>query len=248
MRHLFGAMDSGVSWQPSDLSGLQLWLDASDASTITDAGGGAVSQWSDKSGNAHHFTQPVAGNRPTTGTRTQNGLNVIDFVRASAQFLDGGDVLDLGANAFSIFGVVKFDDTTSSTLWGKHLVGTTDGRYGMARLSGSLYSIYDSDASATGFVTVTDSSTSARLLGQVLTRNGASSSNVLHRGATTDTTSFTDTATSWNISHPWRIGRYSTWTSFDLDGFVGEIIMLLRAATSDEVTAIKNYLTTKWAV
>ena len=36
-----------------------LWLDASDASTITHSSG-SVSQWADKSGNAFHFTQTTA--------------------------------------------------------------------------------------------------------------------------------------------------------------------------------------------
>ena len=70
--------------RPSDIANLELWLDAGDASTITETGG-AVSQWDDKSGNAHHVSQATAGAEPTTGTRTQNGRNVLDF--------DGGDSL-----------------------------------------------------------------------------------------------------------------------------------------------------------
>lgn len=69
---------------PSDITGLQAWYDAADTTTITHASG-AVSQWDDKSGNARHVKQTTAGTKPTTGTRTQNSLNVIDF--------DGGDYL-----------------------------------------------------------------------------------------------------------------------------------------------------------
>jgi hypothetical protein len=61
-----------------------LWLDASDTSTITESGG-AVSQWNDKSGNGYTFTQGTGAAQPKTGTRTKNGLNVLDF--------DGGDSL-----------------------------------------------------------------------------------------------------------------------------------------------------------
>lgn len=64
---------------PLDLGDVQLWLDASDASTITDAGGGAVSQWTSKDISSKAFVQATAGLRPTTGASTQNGLNVIDF-------------------------------------------------------------------------------------------------------------------------------------------------------------------------
>ena len=65
-------------WTPSQLSGLQLWLDASDTTTITESSG-SVSQWDDKSGNENHVSQGTAVNQPTTGTRTINGLNVLDF-------------------------------------------------------------------------------------------------------------------------------------------------------------------------
>ena len=63
---------------PSDLR-LSLWLDASDASTITHSNG-SVSQWADKSGNAFHFTQTTAAltNR-LLGSVTIGGINAINF-------------------------------------------------------------------------------------------------------------------------------------------------------------------------
>jgi hypothetical protein len=51
------------SWSPSNLPSLKLWLDASDASTIT-ASNGIVSEWRDKSGNSFHAAQAVATKRP----------------------------------------------------------------------------------------------------------------------------------------------------------------------------------------
>lgn len=56
------------------LDGVLAWYDASDASTITDTAG-AVSRWNDKSGNGHDITDISA----TTGTRTLNGRNALDF-------------------------------------------------------------------------------------------------------------------------------------------------------------------------
>lgn len=74
-----------LGFEPDYLTGLQLWLDASDASTLYDAttGGslvaadGAVARWEDKSGNGRHATQGTAGSRPARKTSTQNGLDVI---------------------------------------------------------------------------------------------------------------------------------------------------------------------------
>lgn len=54
------------------------WVDASDTTSITSSGG-LVSQWNDKSGNVRNFTQANASRQPTTGSATQNGLNVLTF-------------------------------------------------------------------------------------------------------------------------------------------------------------------------
>ena len=52
-------------WTPASLgSSLAVWLDASDASTLTSSGG-LVSEWRDKSGNARHAVQATSGSRPT---------------------------------------------------------------------------------------------------------------------------------------------------------------------------------------
>lgn len=82
MRHkaLFAA---GGLWTPANLSPV-MWVDASDVATITSSGG-AVSSILNKGSLGGAFDQSTAGSKPTTGTRTQNGLNVLDF--------DGGDAL-----------------------------------------------------------------------------------------------------------------------------------------------------------
>ena len=93
-------------FSPLDLSPA-LWLDASDTATIT-ASSGSVSQWDDKSGNGRNVTQGTAAAQPTTGTRTLNGLNVVDF--------DGNDFLSratfVTTSTFFIFLVVDLDVTT----------------------------------------------------------------------------------------------------------------------------------------
>jgi hypothetical protein len=66
------------AFNPTSIAGCQLWLDAADTATIS-LSGSAVTQWNDKSGNSRNFAQGTAGNRPLSGTRTQNGKNVIDF-------------------------------------------------------------------------------------------------------------------------------------------------------------------------
>jgi len=63
-------------WTPADLTGLALWLDASDAGTLwadTNAttaatNNGLVARWDDKSGNARHGSQSDTAKRPVLKT------------------------------------------------------------------------------------------------------------------------------------------------------------------------------------
>jgi hypothetical protein len=65
-------------FDPRKISGIQLWLDAADSSTITvDTG---VSEWRDKSGvGSKSFVQAIGNDQPATGTETLNGKNVLVF-------------------------------------------------------------------------------------------------------------------------------------------------------------------------
>lgn len=70
----------GGGWLPTDLGALlRFWHDAADTGTITDVGAGETSQIDDKGANGHDLVQGSSAQRPTTGTRTINALNVLDF-------------------------------------------------------------------------------------------------------------------------------------------------------------------------
>lgn len=70
-------VSSWLNFTPASLNP-ELWLDASDKTTITEVSN-AVSQWNDKSSNARNMTQATGTRQPTTNTNTLNGLNVISF-------------------------------------------------------------------------------------------------------------------------------------------------------------------------
>lgn len=63
----------------SPASGMTIWLDADDASTITSGSGNGISQWRDKSGNNYSWSMSTSSKQPQRGTRFQNGRNVLDF-------------------------------------------------------------------------------------------------------------------------------------------------------------------------
>lgn len=67
----------GASFAPTDIAGLQLWLDASQITGLGD--GDPVATWPDESGNGNNATQPSSGARPTYQTNEINGLPIIRF-------------------------------------------------------------------------------------------------------------------------------------------------------------------------
>lgn len=104
---MVGVIQSGrfgsAAFDPTTISGCVLWLDASDTATITSSGG-AVSQWDDKSGGTRHVVQTTAGKKPTTGTVTQNGRNVLDFASGRILRKTGTSIC---AAAFTVFVVCQ---------------------------------------------------------------------------------------------------------------------------------------------
>jgi hypothetical protein len=102
------------NWDPSLIS-TALWLDAADASTITESGG-AVSQWNDKSGGAYNFTQSSSTLRPLYASETLNSKSIITFDGIDDN-MSAGDVLDSvwTGSGFNIFFVAKNNNVSSSS-------------------------------------------------------------------------------------------------------------------------------------
>jgi len=112
------------------IAGLQLWLDASDASTLFDAttGGslvaadGGVARWEDKSGNARHMTQGTSGSRPTRKTAIQNSLAVLRF--------DGGDSISMPSST-ATFNFLHDGDSTVFVVFKAGTTANPDALYWM---------------------------------------------------------------------------------------------------------------------
>lgn len=97
---------AGAAFDPLLFSGLHVWFDASDVSTITQAGG-LVSQWSDKSGNGRHAT--AAGSaRPTYQAASVNGLGSIYSDGASGRGMTFPHALNVN-DPFTILCVIQAD-------------------------------------------------------------------------------------------------------------------------------------------
>lgn len=104
---------SKSSWTPAEITTLG-WWDASDESSIS--GSPSVTQINDKSGNNAHLEN--RNGNPTTGTRTQNGLNVLDhdgttwMEAPSMTFPASGNV------AFFMVAVIDVIDNDTDAIYG----------------------------------------------------------------------------------------------------------------------------------
>ena len=214
-----------AAFSPLDLSPT-VWLDASDTSTITEVGG-AVSQWDDKSGNGYDVAQPSAAGQPTTGTRTLNSLNVIDFDGNDKLYTASGSNILQPNTVFFVFETdvntlqYAFDSRSSSAARHYFILDTT---YGIE--SGTLIS---------GGTTDFDPHI-ARIV-----YNGASSSLFIDA---------VSTITGNTGPEQWELlgvgARRDGLAGFD--GAIAELIVVNGTLTAGEISDTETYLANKWGI
>jgi len=89
------------AFQPIDVPGCALWLDAADQSSLT-LSGSNVTQWSDKSGNGNTVIQATSANQPTYVTNVVNGNPVLRF-NGTSHVLQTTSFTSLGTNSVSFW-------------------------------------------------------------------------------------------------------------------------------------------------
>jgi hypothetical protein len=96
-------------WQPTQISGCQLWLDASDTATIIRSGS-LVTQWTDKTGNTN-VTQASASLQPTYLSAGFNGRPTLQFTAVQGSsynvLISASTNLYNSITSFSYFSVLR---------------------------------------------------------------------------------------------------------------------------------------------
>jgi len=254
------------------IAGLQLWLDASDASTLFDAttGGslvaadGGVARWEDKSGNARHMTQGTNGSRPTRKTAIQNNLAVLRF-DGSNDFMSvpssTATFAFLHSAASTVFAVLKVASNSAdgTRIYGTRVGGSNRGsqlthwnssvtariRHNATNGEASNDDVID-NYSANNFFT-TNSFRLISLVSNAGAAAGSRSSLRVNGGAATANNSVSNAASSGNSSHDLTIADSPAGGSA-LNGDIAEIIIYDTALSDTDRSAVESYLMNKWGI
>lgn len=229
----------GSSFSPSDLSDLTLWLDASASGTITEVAG-SVSQWDDKSGNNYHAIQSTSSNQPQTGTRTLNGLNVIDFPISS----DHMNITNAGIRTFpngnnTCFIVHKTDSTTTEqALLSADQSGGGWAVYLNFDASNAINFVSGGGIAATSYPKDTDEHILAA-------KRDGTTQNIWMDGGTSVGSGTNGGDRTLTVSP--RLGR-RTLGGQDFNGYMAEIIIYSQALSASDMNQVGSYLASKWGL
>lgn len=246
--------DPADFFSPSDISDLKVWYDASDTATIAHSGG-AVSQWDDKSGNANHQVQATASLKPTTGTRTLNGLNVLDFT-SDILATSGAVALD---TVHTIAVVVVPDTVSGGAIITEFSVdtGTNKGSFTAIAPSGGSGTIGSNfHGGTTPAVLHTDrywSGISASTAAVFLTENDGTHAG--HKGyldgtdlgAGTVPSGYNDNTGTVSFTEKLHVGARSG-GSVPFDGTIAEILIYDKVLSGTERADLTAYLGAKWGI
>lgn len=243
------------------VAGYKAWYDASDTATISKTGS-SVTQWNDKSANALNLVQATGAKQPQSGTRTQNGKNMIDFdgsndvlsssaTAADWQFLTNGT----GTTVFAVF----FADTSSN---GRGIFDVANGS--IANVTSYTWYVNNTDTFLAGvgtnagggynwYVPSTSSFTdnTAQQWAVVSDTANATAANrgLVYKNGTLvwNSNTYTGTASVSNPAQSLDVGGYRNFTE-SFDGGICEIIIYNSILISGDITKNVNYLATKWGL
>ena len=229
-------------WTPATISGLQLWLDAADTSTLYDAtaggslvttDGAAVARWQDKSGNNRHLTQATASARPLLKTSVRNGRNALLFDGVD-DFISRSTVVQ-NSQSYTMFVVLKTENTSVTRTVAFNGNGGGSG-YSMYQGTSKRNLLYGGkNAWADGNISINWETWSASC-----------------NSSTNSTTFFVNGATQLSLSATPNVPNGITCVSeappYSFPGYISEFIMYNTALTTTQRQAVETYLNSKWAI
>ena len=226
-----------TGFNPKSISGLTVWIDFSDASSVTLDGSSKISAVNDKSGNGYNGAQTTAGNRP--GVSTLNGRQCLDNGTSSNSFrigythgsttlnLQDGYIAaswDAGGTTFPVYNGLASSPglgTAGGVLW-----------LGFEGL-GLVYPVAAWHASGGSRMSINNTTA---LNGANLSAFPAITSSFVTRGS----------ANSAITANGWQLGNDRDFAGRGWRGRIGEMLIYNRQLSASEALKVRRYLASKW--
>ena len=211
---------------PTEISGMQLWLDAADTSSLLLNTENRVQTWNDKSGNLRHVSQATVANRPTYNAASRG------VVFSGAQPLEG-TVMPIQQSG-TLFTVASTTSTRGRLIDIKNGAMQVITEYG----TGAFAFFYNSTSQYNG--RATGGSTDTMMM--VNARNGAEAPDYAWNGATPASYIVLGSETSATRI---RVGGEAGVT---LNGVANEILFFDSYLTTEQRQRVEGYLAWKWGL
>jgi hypothetical protein len=233
---------SNSVFSPTMFDNLQFWLDASQLTGFTN--GQALTTWVDKSTNAYSGT---ATGGPTYQTNVINSLPIVRF-NGSSQYVNFGNVLNMGVSSLNMFAVYKQNTSGSPTaVFGKTSYRGNAGRWVLTRDSSTLFLFEGSSGGATAGYS--DSSTSFQINSGGWDRTTIT---IFQNGTSAGTAPLVNSANLSN-SDPLVVGAYPNGSGgfppqYYMNGDIAELLVYNRALSTPDRQTVEGYLAWKWGL
>jgi hypothetical protein len=232
------------AFSPTQLSGLNFWLDASQLTGLTN--GQALTTWTDKSANAY-VGAAVAG--PTYQTNVLNSKPIVRF-NGTSQYVDFGNVVNIGTSlGISVFSVFRNSTGGNGSIVAKSISGPGAGRWAMLRETTMQYfASIDTNAPATA--SFADATTTAQLLDGVWDR----STLTIYQNGNLRASTLNVSSSNLTNTNPLYVGAYpnaagtAPQAGLYLNGDIAETIVYLSPLTFFDRQKVEGYLAWKWGL
>lgn len=239
------------TFAPTDLTGLVIWLDATDISSLT-FNGSNISQWQDRSGRGNHAIQGTAINQPKYVAGAINGVPALEFRHdgTNGSQLTVNDSASLDYTEFEAFTVIRrvADRNNTETILGK-LNGhgsAHEFRLFIAGTGDLLQNAASPDGGSVNLKAVTVTSPAAALATPYLV-HGRLTQGTLYASLAGQQAPTTSLASVFNSTAPFRIGSVGG-AGEPLAGQIGEVLFFTRSLNATERQSVTSYLRGKWKI
>lgn len=245
-----------LGFVPTSISGCQLWLDASDVSTLSLN----VTGWNDKSGNNTNLVSNASFLQPTYLSDSRS-LNFTAVANTSSTVLENTSVPAITSASITVFGVYRRISQSSNATTFQRLISmsTTDtsdtsAGFNINTAGGSVLRYERADANLqSSVVTLTDNFIITLALNgtsSAIESYAANTQTILFNGSSVGSSTGVGNGTAFNLTRI-RLGSATSISNSNIgtslfNGTISEVLFYSTILTPAQVQQIEGYLAWKW--